>query len=63
MKKLTRDRVVQIISANVSCVIDEMKVSRFTWLAKFRHQQKKARQSFLARVEKLIDRRGVCGAH
>jgi len=50
MKKLTRDRVVPIISANV--------LPRLR-LAKVRHQQQDARQPSLAGIEQLIDQVGL----
>ena len=59
MKKLTRERVVPIISARVSCGSWECIVLRFARLAKFRHQQENSRQPFFARVEELIDQIGL----
>ena len=63
MKKLTRERVVPIISASVSCEILGISVScASAGLAKLRHQQQDARQPLLAGVEELIDQVGL-GAH
>ena len=62
MKKLTRDRVVPIISARVSCEICGIERFRLTGLAEFRHQQENPRQTLFAGVEKLIDKIGL-GAH
>ena len=55
MKKLTRDRVVPIISASVSWLIFAKTGSGSTFLAKIRKKQKSPCQAFLARVEQLID--------
>jgi hypothetical protein len=62
MKKLTRDRVVPIISARVSCVMGGTKVFRFSRLTKFGQQQENPRQALFAGVEKLIDKIGL-GSH
>jgi hypothetical protein len=61
MKKLTRDRVVPIISARVSCVMGGIKCSG-SRLTKFGHQQENSRQTPFAGVEKLIDKIGL-GSH
>ena len=61
MKKLTRDRVVPIISARVSCDIFGI-TSRLAGLAELRHQEQNPRQPLLAGVEELIDQIGL-GAH
>ena len=53
MKKLTRDRVVPIISASVSWLIFHR--LRFVFLAKVRQQQEQAGKTFLTRIEQLID--------
>ena len=62
MKKLTRDRVVPIISASVSCVIGRDEGFRFAGLAEFRHQKENPRQALFAGVEELIDKVGL-GSH
>ena len=59
MKKLTRDRVVPIISARVSWVICGMHCFRLARLAEFRHQQQNSRQALFAGVEELIDQVGL----
>jgi hypothetical protein len=50
MKKLTRDRVVPIISARVSWLIFRYDRLRRSFLAEIRQQQKNPRQAFLARM-------------
>ena len=55
MKKLTRDRVVPIISASVSWLTFAMIGSGRPSLPKFASKQKRPRQAFLARIEQLID--------
>ena len=55
MKKLTRDRVVPIISASISCDTLGSTFVRMAWRAIAREQQQSARQSFLAGVEELVD--------
>jgi hypothetical protein len=55
MKKLTRDRVVPIISASVSWLTFAMIGSGRALLAEIRQQQKRPGQAFLARIEQLID--------
>ena len=58
MKKLTRDRVVPIISASVSWLIFAMTGSGLLFLAEVRQQQQHAGKPLLARIEQLIDK--VC---
>jgi len=60
MKKLTRERVVPIISAKVSCEILGMYCSGSPGLPKLGHQQQNPRQALFAEVEKLIDQIGLC---
>ena len=55
MKKLTRERVVPIISASVSCDSFGKVLDRHVFLAVARQQQQRARQPLLARIEQLID--------
>ena len=55
MKKLTRGRVVPIISARVSWLIFARIGSGFSFLAKVRQQQEQPGKPFLARIEQLID--------
>ena len=55
MKKLTRDRVVPIISASVSWLTFAITGSGLTFLAKIRQQKKRPCQALLARIEQLID--------
>ena len=55
MKKLTRDRVVPIISARVSWLIFGIIGSRRAFLAEVRQQQKHSGKAFLARIEQLVD--------
>jgi hypothetical protein len=52
MKKLTRDRVVPIISARVTCVIFGIRVS-LARPSEFRHQEENPGQAPFAGVEKL----------
>jgi hypothetical protein len=54
MKKLTRERVVPIISASVSWLTLDDRF-RQAFLAEIRQQQKCPRQAFLAGIEQLID--------
>ena len=54
-KKFTRERVVPIISASVSCEIFGTSRHRLVLLAVARQQQQRPRQPLLARVEELID--------
>ena len=55
MKKLTRARVVPIISANVSWLIFGNNGSELTIFTKVGKNQERPSQAFLARVEQLID--------
>src|SRR6476660_1566540 len=55
MKKLTRDRVVPIISASVSWLIFAKIGSGFSSLPKFANSREHPGQTFLARIEQLID--------
>jgi hypothetical protein len=55
MKKLTRERVVPIISARVSCRIFVRTGSGRPSLPKFASSKKQPRQAFLARIEQLVD--------
>ena len=55
MKKLTRDRVVPIISASVSWLIFAIIGSWSSFLAKIRQQQEQPGKTFLTRIEQLID--------
>ena len=55
IKKLTRERVVPIISARVYWLILAISGSGFPPLAEIRQQLKQAREPFLARIEQLID--------
>ena len=54
MKKLTRDRVVPIISASVSWLILAIIGSGFPSLPKFANS-KRSGETFLVRIEQLID--------
>ena len=56
IKKLTRDRVVPIISANVSCVIFGINVSGSPGLPNLSHQEENSRQTLFTGIEKLIDK-------
>ena len=56
MKKLTRDRVVPIISASVSWLIFAITGSGVAFLAEIRQQQEQAGKPLLARIEQLIDK-------
>ena len=55
MKKLTRDRVVPIISASVSWLIFAMIGSGLPSLPKFARRRRSRARRFLARIEQLID--------
>ena len=55
MKKLTRDRVVPIISRKRLLADFCNDRLRPTFLAKIRQQQKRPCKAFLARIEQLID--------
>ena len=55
MKKLTRDRVVPIISAKVSWLILAIKVSGAPSLPQMSKQHQESSQSFLAGIEELVD--------
>src|SRR4249919_682648 len=55
MKKLTRARVVPIISASVSWLILAITGSGLPLFTKIRQQQEQPREPFLARIEQLID--------
>jgi hypothetical protein len=57
MKKLTRERVVPIISASISWLMADFREDRlrFLVLAKVRQQQEHPGQPFLTRIEQLID--------
>ena len=55
MKKLTRERVVPIISAR--CLLADLRDHRFRFpfLAEIGQQQQKPRQALFARIEQLVD--------
>src|SRR5271170_690455 len=55
MNKLTRDRVVPMISASISCDTLWSAFFRLSGRAVARKQQQSAREALLGRVEKLID--------
>ena len=55
MKKLTRERVVPIISASVSWLILAMIGSGLPSLPKFASSRSSPRQALLARIEQLVD--------
>ena len=59
MKKLTRERVVPIISARVSCEILGRYCSGSPGLADLRHQEEDTRQTLFAGVEELVDKIGL----
>jgi hypothetical protein len=58
MKKLTRDRVVPIISAKRLLADFREDRLRFLFLAKVRQQQEQPGKTFLTRIEQLIDEPG-----
>ena len=55
MKKFTRERVVPIISASVSCEILRQHALRLVRLAVTRQQQQRPGQPLFAGIEQLID--------
>jgi hypothetical protein len=59
MKKLTRDRVVPIISASISWLTLAMTGSGLPYLAKIREDKKHPSQTLFARIEQLIDQIGL----
>ena len=58
-KKLTRDRVVPIISASVSCETAGRQALRLVSASVMRQQEKRAREPLLTGVEQLIDQIGL----
>ena len=59
MKKLTRDRVVPIMSARVSCVMGGIKVSRSPGLPNSAINRRIRGQALFAGIEELIDKIGL----
>ena len=55
MKKLTRERVVPIIPANVSWLTFAITGSCLVFFAEVRQQKQHPGKTFLARIEQLID--------